>query len=360
LNASILGQEQAVRSIVRALRRGQMHHAWIFHGPLGTGKFTAAVRLASLLLDRETTPSELQQFEAPRGTEVARLIAAGTHPDMHIIRKELAASSSLRELRERKQINLPLDLLRERMLGGLDDGGRNAPPVFRTAMLGHGKVFIVDEAELLEVEAQNAMLKTLEEPPERTWIILCTQQEDRLLPTIRSRCQSVSFGPLSTEAMLAWWAQSGIDVDDDKRRWITTFAAGSPGMAVRAVSEHLFEAWAALAPSMEALEQGRFDATLADRFAEFIDESAKRVVKENEQASKEAANRSAARLLLSMLGAHVRVRLREGAGIERWVEAADELRRVDERLRANINLKHVLAHLVAQWARLLSPAGTTR
>jgi len=358
----ILGQVPAVQSICRAMQRGRMHHAWIFHGPVGVGKFTTALRLARILLDPEATADHAARFEPPLRTEVARLIDAGTHPDLHVIRKELAAASSLRELRDRKQINIPLDLLRERMLGGLDGGGSNAPPVFRTPFLGHGKVFIIDEAELLEVEAQNAMLKTLEEPPERTWILLCSQQEDRLLPTIRSRCQRVSFGPLPASAMAQWWLGSGRRVDAEDRSWIDAFAAGSPGMAALAVDAGLHGAWMSLRPALDALERGSFDATLADRMAEFIDGHAKQIVKENEQASKEAANRAGARLLLAMLGAHVRERLQTATAAaqwnaaERWIEIAARLQRVDDELRANLNLKHVMAHLVAQWAAIIAPA----
>ena len=359
--AVILGQSHAVQSICRALKRGRMHHAWILHGPSGVGKFTTAMHLARMLLDPEVTAEQIDRFEPPTASEVARLIDAGTHPDLHVIRKELAAVSGMRELRDRKQINIPLDLLRERMLGGLDGGGSSAPPVFRTPFLGHGKVFIIDEAELLEVEAQNAMLKTLEEPPERTWIILCAQQEERLLPTIRSRCQRVSFGPLPAEAMQMWWQRSGRTAESSTRSWIDAFAAGSPGMAVRAIDDDLHSVWQSLYPSIDGIERGSFDANLAERMAEFIDEYAKGIVKENEHASKEAANRSGAKLLLAMLGSHVRDRLRastsrgENGAIENWLEISEQLRGVDEELRANLNIKHVLAHLVAQWSAILGP-----
>ncbi len=360
MTGPILGQAAAVGAITRALGRGRLHHAWILHGPFGTGKFTVAMRLARLLLDPQATPAQRAALEPPADTEVARLIDAGSHPDLHVIRKELAGSSRNRELRERKQTNIPLDLLREHLLGGGDGGGSVTPPVYRTPLLGHGKVFIIDEAELLETEAQNAMLKTLEEPPERTWILLCVEHEDRLLPTIRSRCQRVPFGPLPSAEMARWWERSGLQAGPDERRWIDRFAAGSPGMAALAVRERLAESWAQLAPSLTAMERGRFDAGLSERLAEFVDEYAKRVVKENELASKEAANRAGLRLLSGLLGSLVRERLIESAdrpeALDRWLEAAESLRELDEAQRANLNLKHSLANLVAQWARRLSGA----
>jgi len=370
MSTPILGQATALRTLTRAMGTGRMHHAWIFHGPAGTGKFTAAMHLARLLLDPSVTQDRRAAFDPPDAaeSEVASLIDAGTHPDLHVIRKEHAARSAQRELRDRKQTNIPLDLLRELMIGGGDFGGANAPPVFRTPLLGHGKVFIIDEADLLETEAQNAMLKTLEEPPERTWIILCVEQEERLLPTIRSRCQRIPFGPLPADAMQRWWQSSGLEVEPAERAWVDRFAAGSPGMARRAVEERLIDSWRELQPSLEAIERGRFDAALAGRMAEFVDGYAKSVVKQNENASKEAANRAGARLLAALLGAHVRERISEriserimaradtpGDGVEPWLELVDALRGFDEALRANINMKHAIADLVAQW--MLHAAG---
>jgi len=353
LSAPIEGQPAAVRALVRALTRGRVHHAWILHGPFGTGKFTVAMRLARLLLDPGATPEQRRTFTPPTTGEVAALIDAGTHPDLHVVRKELAASSRVRELRERKQTNIPLELVREHMLGGGEAGASSTPPVYRTPLLGHGKVFIVDEAELLDAESQNAMLKTLEEPPERTWILLCTEHEERLIPTVRSRCQRLPFGPLSADAMSRWWSRSGLTADANAKAWIERFACGSPGLATIAVRENLHEVWRSIEPALESTEKGRFDPTLGERLASFVDEYAKRVVKDDEHASKEAANRAGMRLLGAMLGSRVRTMLAETAdrrsAAERWLETARAIHDVDDGQRANINLKHLLGNLVAQW-----------
>ena len=271
----ILGQSRALRALGCALASGHVHHAWIFHGPAGVGKFRTAEEFARILLDPASTASHRATLQAPRDTPCARLIDAGTHPDFHVIRKELASISESRELRDRKQMNIPLELLRERMLGGMTSSGRHHESgVFRTASLGHGKVFIIDEAELLDADGQNAMLKTLEEPPAGTTIVLVTQQEDRLLPTIRSRCQRVAFGPLGAQEMVQWWQTDGPTLPDDDKSFIDSFAEGSPGMATRAV-QHGIAAWnAELSPLFDALESGRYPLGLSDRMAEISDEFA--------------------------------------------------------------------------------------
>ena len=156
----VFGQDAAVAQLVHALRSGHMHHAWILHGPQGVGKCTVARECARLLLDADATDAHFASFKAPRDSRTAELIDAGSHPDFHVIAKERADDSSIKEMRDRKQTNIPLDLLRELMIGGtVGDGKTFDSPVWRTAYFGHNKVFIIDEAELLDLYGQNALLR---------------------------------------------------------------------------------------------------------------------------------------------------------------------------------------------------------
>ena len=353
----LFGQGGATAQLVHAMRSGHMHHAWILHGPQGVGKCTAALECARLLLDPDATDAHVAAFKAPRDSRVAELIDASSHPDLHVISKERADDSSIKELRDRKQTNIPLDLLRELMIGGtVGDGKSFESPVWRTAYFGHHKVFIVDEAELLDLYGQNALLKTLEEPPPGTYIFLVTTQEERLLPTIRSRCQRVAFRALDADAMRAWYDRHA--VPDDDRAWLSGFSEGSPGTAELAHRQGL-RAWSdELLPRFEKLERGAFDATLADRLAELVGEFAERVVKENPKASKEAANRLGTRCALLTLASRSRVQIAEAArrgDAQAVAEAAYRVElivRLEGEVRANVNLKHALANLVAQWGAL--------
>ena len=353
----LFGQEQATAQLAHAIRSGHMHHAWILHGPQGVGKATAAMECARLLLDAEATDGHLDAFKAPRGSRVAELIDAGSHPDLHVIRKERAEDSSIKELRDRKQTNIPLDLLRELMIGGVvGDGKSFDSPVWRGAYFGHNKAFIIDEAELLDPYGQNALLKTLEEPPPGTYIFLVTTQEERLLPTIRSRCQRVAFRALDAGAMHAWFERYA--VDESQRAWLAEFSEGAPGTAELA-HKHGLRAWSEeLLPRFAALEDGTFDGGLADRLAELVGEFAERVVKENPKASKEAANRLGTRCALLTLASRSRVQIAEAArrgDAQAVAEAAYRVElivRLEGEVRANVNLKHALANLVAQWGAL--------
>ena len=350
----LFGQELATTQLAQAIGAGHMHHAWILHGPSGVGKCTAAMECARLLLDDETLDENISAFKAPRDSRVAELIDLASHPDLHVIRKERADDSSIKEMRDRKQTNIPLDLLRELMIGGVvGDGKSFDSPVWRGAYLGHNKVFIIDEAELLDPYGQNALLKTLEEPPAGTYIFLVTTQEERLLPTIRSRCQRVAFRALDAAAMGAWFDRFG--VEDSSRPWLSEFSEGAPGTAELAM-KHGLRAWSEeLLPRFAMLEQGRFDGGLADRLAELVGEFAERVVKENAKASKEAANRQATRCALLTLASRSRAQIAAAAmrgDVQAVAESAYRVElivRLESQVRANVNLKHALANLVAQW-----------
>jgi DNA polymerase-3 subunit delta' len=332
-----------------------MHHAWILSGPAGVGKCTAALECARLMLDAEAGEEDVAAFRAPRESRVAELIDVAAHPDLHVISKERAEDSSIREVRERKQTNIPLDLLRELMLGGTVADGKNfESPVWKGAYLGHHKVFVIDEADLLDQYGQNALLKTLEEPPPGTYIFLVTTQEERLLPTIRSRCQRAVFRALDATSMSAWYERHEIPLDE--RVWLSSFSEGSPGMAQLAHTQGL-RAWSdELMPRFDALDAGRFDAALADRLGELVGEFAEKLVKENPKASKESANRLGTRCALLIIASRLRMQMSaaaQRADAESLAIAAHRvglLARLESEIRANVNMKHAFANLIAQWS----------
>ncbi|MEM9373943.1 MAG: hypothetical protein AAGA55_09895, partial [Planctomycetota bacterium] len=187
---AVLGQDRAVSQLAAAMASGRLHHAWIFHGPEGVGKFTTALAWAAMLLDPTTAPGLTGAFACEPDSPTQRLLASGTHPDLHVVRKELARFSSDARVRDAKLATIPKAVVEDHLIAPA-----SVAPVMRTGSM-MGKAFIVDEAELLDrspanAPTQNAILKTLEEPAPGTLIVLVTSSEDRLLPTIRSRCQRV-------------------------------------------------------------------------------------------------------------------------------------------------------------------------
>ncbi len=351
----VLGQPGAIDTLRRALRSGRLQHAWIFSGPRGIGKFTTAVEFARILLDPAAGPNLAGDIEADPDGRTSRLVDTGAHPDLHVIRKELALVSDIAELRRKKLSNIPIDVLRQNMIGGrTSDGQFHEGPANLTSSLGHGKVFIVDEVELIDANGQHALLKTLEEPPAGTYIILVTSHPERLLPTMHSRCQHVRFGPLDDAAMRAWFERRELSASEDELAWVTAFCDGSPGLAMTAL-EYGFHAWhRALAPHLAELEAGGFPVAMGEAMAELTASFATAWVRNNRNASKDAANKDATAYLISLLAAYARRRLAEATGDEarRRIEVVELLRDAERQIAGNVNMKQALENLVVQWARV--------
>jgi DNA polymerase-3 subunit delta' len=343
---NLVGHERAIGVLERAVASGQVAHAWIFHGPRGVGKFTAAVSFAALLLDPTTGPGLTGHVAPDPESEAARLLREGTHPGLLVVRKELARWSREADVRSNKLTTIPVDVVREFFI---------EPAALAPSMPGGraDKVFIVDEAELLgkgDRSAANAMLKTLEEPRPGTVIVLVTTSEERLLPTIRSRCQRVAFTPLAGASMRAWlegWARGPEhELADDEREFLLSFADGAPGRAVTAASEGLFGWHTRLAPMLAMCDAGKHPAELGATMQELAEEWAKGHVaageKIGENRSKEAASAWAASLVFGVVAARYRQQMmgaRGGRGevFERGARAAELIAEAEGRLASNVN-----------------------
>lgn len=351
----ILGQSQAIETLRRVLRSGRLQHAWIFSGRRGVGKYTTAIEFARILLDPASGPNLAGEVEADPDGRTSHLIDAGTHPDLHVIRKELALVSDIAQLRRKKLSNIPIDVLRQHMIGGrTSDGQFHEGPANLTTNLGAGKVFIVDEAELIDYDGQHALLKTLEEPPAGTYIILVTSRPGRLLPTMHSRCQHVRFGPLDEAAMNEWFTRAEVTADADELAWVATWCEGSPGLAATAL-EYGFYGWQrTLDPFFAELAKGRFPATMGETMAALTESFAATWVKNNRNASKDAANKDATSHLLTLLAAHARQRLAEATpdNADQRIAVIELLRDAEQQIAGNVNMKQALENLVVQWARV--------
>jgi DNA polymerase-3 subunit delta' len=192
----ILGQAAAIDWLTRAYTADRLPHGLIFAGPTGVGKATTAQALGALML-----------CENPNGVKACGkcpscvAFEAGNHPDFHVVTKELIRYHD--KTGKSKGIELSIHVLRPELL----------EPAGRKAVMGRAKVFVIEQAESMNPQAQNALLKTLEEPAGRTAIILLTDQPGALLQTINSRCQLVRFGALSSDVVREGLEQRKIDAN---------------------------------------------------------------------------------------------------------------------------------------------------
>jgi len=328
----IIGQIGAVKTLLGSLGASRRHHAFIFSGPRGVGKFTTALAYSEKVLGNLCSTHS-------------------THPDLHIIKKEDVAWSKNQQLRKRKQTNIPLDLLRERMIGGkTSDGVSHDAVAYKTPVAGSEKIFIIDEAELLDEAGQNALLKTLEEPPRGTTIILVTYRDDILLPTVRSRCQTVGFVPLGEESMLAWSTRFFDDVPPDGLGAAIAFSGGSPGITIEALDSNVPGLEKSLS-SFLGLNYACDYMAATNLIVSHVSRSVEARLKENPLASKEAANRMAAQQIFMLFGQSIR-KLVRGDRQEDGVVAAFILANVEQQLSTNISINVLLESLAARWSHL--------
>lgn len=367
----VLGQDLATEHLMAALRADRVHHACLFAGPVGVGKFTMALALAKLLLCPNTAIDPGGHPAACGSCRSCELFDRESHPDLHVVRKELASVSSVAELRRRKQMNIPIDLLREHVVGGTtSDGKYHEPAASKTPLLNHQKVFIIDEAELLDENGQSALLKTLEEPPSGTFLILVAARQERLLPTVRSRCQRVAFVPLPEPVICRWLAEHAGHLDQQQRQWIAAFAEGSLGQAELAVTYELHRWARTVQPAIEQMKAGKLDWTLGRQMAAMINEFASEWVSRHPGASKEAANKRAVGMMWSLIAHDARRRIHEMAAgcatadpqqadqlFGPWLEVMDALSEAKQKIDSNVNIGLVCDHLVLALDRSLCPSG---
>ena len=353
----ILGQDTAMAQLHRALQTGRMHHAFVFHGREGVGKCTTARALARVLLCPHPTRDTDGTVEACGQCHSCELATGDGHPDLHMVTKEMARYSRDADIRQRKLIEFPVRVIAEQLVEAAT----------RSPVMQKGKVFIVDEADLLNEEGQNMLLKTLEEPPSGMHIILVTHREEKLLPTIRSRCQRVAFAPLRDDIVASWLDRRDESPDGRIRPWLIAFADGSLGRLELALAYDL-HAWSrTVSDGIREMAGGTYPIPLGKAIADHVDDFAKRWVEAHDNASKEAANQRAAALMWILIGQFARTQLRRAAAdlgssdpetsemtLSPWLGVINAVWEGERELRRNVNLKLVMDHAVSKMYRALS------
>jgi len=340
--AALVGHADATQRLADAWQGGRLAHGWLIAGPQGIGKATLAWRFARRVLAARPDGKGLDTDPADPG---ARQVTAGSHPDMRLVRRSNARTSPFRF---RTEI-------------GVDDIRDLHPFLHQTAARGGWRVIVVDAADDMNRNAQNALLKLLEEPPARTVFLLVAHAPSRLLPTIRSRCRVLLLRPLAEadvasvladcraravaalgeaadeEGVLARTglsteaAKAVAALDDAALAGLARLADGAPGRALALAASGGLAVYAdmvGLLGTLPALDGRRLSAT-TDRFGGNAGEPAFRAFVDLVQWWLSRAVRAAAAgdgVAEIVAGEEaVRARLLGLAGPAAWAEAAERI-----------------------------------
>jgi len=328
----IIGQDAALAQLQRAVAGTRRPHAYIFAGSEGVGRRTTATEFARLLLCESPVSRDNAGHlaELPAGFKLhsacgrcssCRTVSAGTNADFHLVYKELARFHDDSAVRDRKMQALSIEVVRDFLLD----------PAYRGSAGGRGRIFLVLQAELMSVPAQNALLKTLEEPPDGVTIILIASSAGDLLATTRSRCQLIRFGPLPLDFVAGGLAEGGT-APTEATFW-AALTGGSIGQAQRFAAEKLYDFKRQLVAALAA--QGAEPGQLAELLTKTMDRQAKKLQRADDALAASLANRQAGATVLCLLGSAYRDALGVACGSPRpliHADQADAIARIAARL----------------------------
>ena len=315
--AGLLGHDAARRTIVQARATGRMAHAWLISGPPGIGKATLAWRFARLVLADSNAIIEPDDIETDPAHPDVRKLIAGTHPDCRLVRRSMTKRSPYRF---RTEISV-------------EDIRDSETFLHHTAAMSDWRCMIVDAADEMNTNAQNALLKVLEEPPPRTLILLVAHVPSRLLPTIRSRCRDLPLQSLNPKQVSDVLARTGNDLAGEDLRIISDISGGAPGRAIELARAGGVELYRDLSQLVEALPHLDTELlhTTSEKFA---------------GAAGEPGYRSFLEILNWWLLRRIRTDATDGQGghrLERWLKAWENVNELTMRADSvNLDRKQIV------------------
>ncbi|MGW8161194.1 MAG: DNA polymerase III subunit delta' [Desulfobulbales bacterium] len=229
--AELLGQPKATKLLNRALVSGRLAHAYLFTGPDGVGKATAARSLAAVLFCRSETSS------APcRQCGGCIKFFSDNHPDFHHIRPD-GAVIKIDQVRDLKKV-------------------LSFPP-----LESRQRIILLEDVHTMRREAANSLLKLLEEPPPDNLLLLTADESEPLLPTILSRCQIIPFYPLPPAITSDILRQMDTDLNTKNAQIIAALAGGCPGRAKTLDTENLIPLHEEIMDSLLTRQNSEADET---------------------------------------------------------------------------------------------------
>ncbi|MGB1360495.1 MAG: AAA family ATPase [Alphaproteobacteria bacterium] len=244
ITPKLVGHEKAESDFLNQYKNNRLHHAFLITGNQGIGKCGLAVRMARFLLSNGQIDSTDmfggENLDFDETSPLAQQIANCSHPDFTFLHLGMNSLTSPFK---------PMNVI------GVDHI-RNAIDLTNHTASGTNRVIIIDDAHTMNRQAENALLKTLEEPNPNCFIILCTSQVNSLLPTIRSRCSVYNLNPISDEKIKDKIKEIKPNMADEEASAYTYLAGGSIGTAINLVNNEALSLYSLV---INALKNGGED-----------------------------------------------------------------------------------------------------
>ncbi|MCK5285187.1 MAG: DNA polymerase III subunit delta' [Alphaproteobacteria bacterium] len=218
-----LGHKNIETKLLEYFNTGHLPHGFIFSGLNGIGKATMAYRFAKFLLEKhesEINGNKSATLNTMHDEQSARLVTSGAHPDLMSIERLY-------------------DTTKNRYKAGIEvsEIRKVAPFLHMTAANNGWRIVIIDDADTMNRNSQNALLKILEEPPKNTVIILITHRLGALIPTIRSRTQLIHFHPLPHDILKELLILKGLDLNTEEFNTLAHMSSGSFGKTLQYIED---------------------------------------------------------------------------------------------------------------------------
>lgn len=333
VNTYLLGHEEEEKLLLNAWKNNKLHNSWLICGIEGIGKATLAYRFARFLLSADESRKEsYTSLEAGNSSAAGKLIANNAHPDLKVIERDYTETDRkkiMKAIKDGEQLSEDeLKSLKKSAFIRVDDVRTINDFLSKKSSDDNWRVVIVDSIDEMNPAGANALLKTLEEPPYKTIIMLISHNPNKLLPTIRSRCAKLNLKPLDGGVIASLLRRYRPELAEKNVKSLSELCSGSIGKAIRYADNSALNSYDELCKIIYAKNKFKINELMAFCDGVTTDEDSYELVKE---------------LVLKFIAENIRSSENAVNLAEMWEKT---IKIFDETERLNLDKKQALINII--------------